>query len=202
MRSLAGTTIVYDSETQNGLILRGWDTASGSPATTASVFAVGAEIINIVSGICYRNNGTTASPTWQNQDEIATSEIADGAVTPVKSAQAEAVTATSDGLTTGLISVTARHVTITAASANDIATLPAAVVGKEITGFVGTNGCELRTPASSNVKINDVDSDGTNEAAIPADTNFRLLCVATDKWILTAVTKLGAVVTAIVPDAA
>lgn len=202
MKSLAGTTVVYDSETQGGLILRGWKTDSGAPAATANVYAPGAEIINIVSGINYRNGGSSASPSWQNADEIATSEIADGAVTPVKSAQAESVTATTDGLTTGLISVTARHVTVTSDDANKIVTLPAAVVGKEITMYVGATGCEVRTPASSNVKINDVDSDGTNEAAIPATTLCRFTCTSSTTWLLEAIDELGAVITAIVPDAA
>ncbi len=184
MKSLAGTTVIYDSETQTGLIMRGWKTDSGSPTATANVFAVGAEITSIVSGITYRNVGTSASPSFQNSDEIITSELADGAVTPVKSAQLEAVTATTDGLTTGLISDTARHVTITSSVSTKIATLPTPVVGKVITGYEATNGFSLQTAASSNIKINGVDCDGTNTFVVPAGLLFRAICVSATEWIV------------------
>jgi len=118
-------------------------------------------------------------------------------------ASASAVTATADGLTTGLINAGERFVAVTAgADANSIITLPTAVVGYVITGYIGATGCEMRTPAGSGATINNVDSDGTNEAAIPATTMFEVTCIAADTWILRAWTELGAVITAIVPDAA
>lgn len=116
-----------------------------------------------------------------------------------------AVTATADGLTTGLIDTGVSFVSVTSASADNIITLPAAtadVVGHSIRGWVGANGCEMRTPATSGATINGVDSDGTNEAAIPATTLFVAECVAVDTWILRAFTELGADIAAIVPDAA
>lgn len=122
-------------------------------------------------------------------------------LTPVPTA----VTATADGLTTGLIPVGATFVSITSAAATSIVTLPsgaAAYVGTVIEGWVGANGCELRTPAASGATINAVNADGTNEAAIPATTLIKLRLVAVDTWILDARSELGAVVIAIVPDAA
>ena len=113
-----------------------------------------------------------------------------------------AVTATANGLTTGLISSGTSMVIVTCDDANKIVTLPAAVVGHVIRLYVGANGCEVRTPASSNNTINNVDSDGTNEAAIPATTLCTFTCIAANAWILEAVDELGAVITAIVPDAA
>lgn len=113
---------------------------------------------------------------------------------------AEARTATADGLTTGIISDNADFVVITSGNADHIVTLPDAPVGKSIEGWVGANGCELRTPASSNVKINDVDADGSQEAALPATTLFRATRVSSTQWILRAWDELGAVITAIVPD--
>jgi hypothetical protein len=95
-------------------------------------------------------------------------------------------------------------VTVTSADANNIVTLPVCVAGdagKSIHGKVTANGCEMRTPASSGATINDADSDGTNEAAIPADAYFKAVCVAADTWVLTAVTKGGAAVATITPDA-
>lgn len=74
------------------------------------------------------------------------------------------------------------------------------VPGLTIRGW-STVAHEIRTPASSGVKINNVDSDGTQEAAIPATTLWKLTYVsATVGYILEANTELGAVVTAIVPD--
>lgn len=113
---------------------------------------------------------------------------------------AQAVTATSDGLTTGRIRSDSEFVSLTSASANNIATLPVGYVGQVIRGYIGATGCELRTIAGSDATINDVNSDGTNEAAIPATTKIMLTCTGTDEWILEATTELGAVVTAIVPD--
>lgn len=115
-----------------------------------------------------------------------------------------AVTATADGLTTGLVSADSDWLDITSANANNIITLPALSEvsnGKVIRGWVGANGCEIRTPAASTEKINGVNSDGTNEAAIPATTLIELTKVSdADGWVLTAATELGAVATAIVPD--
>lgn len=113
------------------------------------------------------------------------------------------VTATTDGLTTGIIPAGSSHVTATAgADANAIVTLPAPVIGTKIMMFIGATGCEVRTVAASNQTINNVDSDGTNEAAIPANTLCKFTCVSATAWLLQALNNLGAVVTAIVPDAA
>jgi len=38
------------------------------------------------------------------------------------------------------------------------------------------------------------------EARIPADSGFRVVCISATQWILTVTTKLGAVLTALVPD--
>lgn len=194
-----GESVKIYAQSETGLAFFG--SCQGTPPTTEGQFAEGAIFVDITNKIAYLNTGTTAAPVWNSLHEIATADIADGAITPAKSAQTEAITATADGLTTGLISATARHVSITSANAAHVVVLPPAVVGKVITGYVGANGCELQTLASSNVKINDVDCDGANEAAIPATTLFKATCVASDAWILEAVDELGAVITAIVPDA-
>lgn len=59
---------------------------------------------------------------------------------------------------------------------------------------------ELRTPASSNTKINDVDADGTQEY-LCTDTHVVIVTKRTTTgWVAQSLTKLGAVVTAVVPD--
>lgn len=115
---------------------------------------------------------------------------------------AVAVTATADGLTTGLIAAGTRFVSVTSANADHIVHLPAAVVGNVIEMWVGANGFELRSAAASNATINNVDADGTNELAIPATTFVRATCVATGTWIVDAWDELGADIAALVPDAA
>lgn len=37
---------------------------TGAPAATAGKFIPGATILNAVSGLVYRNSGSTASPAW------------------------------------------------------------------------------------------------------------------------------------------
>lgn len=201
MKSLAGTDVVYDSETQDGLILRGWKTASGAPVATADVYAVGAEITSIVSGITYKNNGTSASPSFQNADEIATSEIADSAVTYPKRASIATATATADGLTTGLIADGTTFVTVTSASATNAVTLPAlsaANVGQTIDIYVGANGYELLTPATSGDTINTVDSDGTNQLDVAANSLLRCIQVSSSGWFAYQVT--ATTITVVAPD--
>lgn len=84
---------------------------------------------------------------------------------------------------------------------NDFLVLPRNPVSMQIITGWSVAAHELRTPASSNLKINNVDSDATQEAAIPATTLWRATYInATIGWILEATTELGAVITAIVPD--
>lgn len=124
--------------------------------------------------------------------------------------QSLGVTATSDGLTTGLIPAHAFNagvpmlITITSTGANDIVTLPAIAdvdLGARCTFYIGSNGCEVRTVAASGTTINDVDSDGTNEAAIPATHYFEVIKVTATGYLLTSWTSAGAAAT-VTPDTA
>lgn len=116
-----------------------------------------------------------------------------------------AVTATADGLTTGLIPADTSVAVVTSAGANNIVTLPAATAantGAVICVIVGANGCEMRTPAASGEKINNVDSDGTNELALPANTHYLCRVIGAGAWTVRGFTILGADAAALVPDAA
>lgn len=59
---------------------------------------------------------------------------------------------------------------------------------------------ELRTPTSSNEKINDQDSDGTKEYLCTDTDIVEVTKRTTTGWEAHEFTKLGAVVTAVVPD--
>jgi len=94
-----------------------------------------------------------------------------------------AVTATADGLTTGLLTSSDGMILITSASANNIVTLPAlsaSLIGLTIYGAVLATGCEVR-PTGSNT-INGV--AGPNEAALAANSSFQAIAVSATGWRL------------------
>lgn len=180
MKSYPGTTMIIQEETPEGLILEA-TIENGTPITTEGIFAVGASVVDLSTGITYKNNGTTASPSWQNADEIETSEIADAAVTPAKSNIVQARTATADGLTTAIISDTATFVQVTSASADNIIVLPTPTVGRQVVINVGANGYELRSSAPATVAING--GTGVNaESAIAANSTVIAICVSATAW--------------------
>lgn len=75
-KSISGTNILYsDSDvTQDGLIFRATVT-SGTPPTTASIWAPGASVTDLSTGTRYRNTGTSASPSWDSADAVTNSEM-------------------------------------------------------------------------------------------------------------------------------
>lgn len=87
---------------------------------------------------------------------------------------------------------------------NDFTVLPplASVPdGHVITIIAGAANSELRTPASSNEKINGQDSDGTKEALLTATDVYTV--IKNDNtlgWTLVGFTQIGAFQTAVVPD--
>lgn len=112
-------------------------------------------------------------------------------------------TASSDGLTTGLLAASEQFVTVTSASANNIITLPGAtsvVLGTVIQGVVGANGFKLQVAVAdaATVKLNNVTT--SVKAVIPASVYFKVQLTSATTWILTTLTNLGAVGTAIVPS--
>lgn len=90
------------------------------------------------------------------------------------------------------------YVTAYTTDANDWIVLPKLKTGRVIRGYSAV-GHEIRTPASSNEKINDVDADGSQEAAITATWSWLAVGTPTG-WTLTTATKLGAAGSALVPD--
>ena len=109
------------------------------------------------------------------------------------------VTSTTDGLTTALIPADANFVTVTSSVNTKFVTLPAGYVGQVIRGWSTANGFKLATIPASNDTINNVDSDQSAGAAIPATVYFEVIKVTATGWILQTRTNLGAVATAIVP---
>lgn len=135
---------------------------------------------------------------------VTTAKIADGAVTAAKLVASQSVTATTDGLTTGLITTPTSFktfVAVTSDGATKAATLPAAaaaLIGAELYLTVGANGYELLTPASGNNTINTVDSDGTNQLDVAANSVLRVTCVSATGWYAEQLT--GTAIAVVAPD--
>ncbi len=87
---------------------------------------------------------------------------------------------------------------------NDFTVLPnlsSVPSGHTITIIAGAANSELRTPASSNEKINAEDSDGTKEALLTATNVYTVTKIDnTIGWMLEGRTAIGAYQTAIIPD--
>lgn len=141
------------------------------------------------------------SATFEDLDARVTT--AEGNIDDLEAETTQAavsVTATTGGGTTGLIPATANFVEVTSDDANKQISLPAATVGKRLRIKVGATGCELISAVAAH-QVNDVVVGATNEAALVANAIYLAQYVATNKWVLTGHTSLGAAIAAIVPDA-
>lgn len=201
--TLPGITILENNS--SGLIVTGLSNgAPSSIATTASTYAIGCKLVDTTSGLQYYNAGTVAVPSWNSITEVSTAEIADGSVTSAKVYSAQAVTSTADGTGTGAITAPTsleKYVTVTSASATNQVSLPAitsATIGQKIYLTVTTNGYELITPAASNNTINNVDSDGTNQLDVAANTTVCCTQVSATGWIAQTIAATTIAITA--PD--
>ena len=112
----------------------------------------------------------------------------DGA--PIFFPAAVARTATSDGLTTGLVADGTTFVTVTSSNVNDIITLPTPTPGVRITLQNGATGYELRSSAPASVAING-GTGAAAESAIPASTTVECRCVTATAWICQNFTTAG-----------
>lgn len=115
--------------------------------------------------------------------------------------------ATTNSSTGNSIPPTAKSVVVGAVTndANDWITLPSLAStpnGHEIIILCTAGGnFEMRTPASSGEKINDVDSDGTQEYLCTDKDIIQVVKVSnTQGWVAQSIDYLGAVRTAVVPD--
>ena len=150
---------------------------------------------------------TTLKTAWERLQILAYPKYLRTAFTALNSMLTElyprnlAVTATTGGGTTGLITAGYNFVTVTSDSANKSISLPAATtIGQEIRILVGTTGCELLSAVAAD-KVNEVVVGATNELALTAEALYTCTCTKSGFWIVTGETKLGARIAALVPDA-
>ena len=117
MNTIDTTGVQVLARDEAGLILFG-SFRGGTPPATADKFAPGAILIG--NGKVYANGGTSASPSFQDINEINTAEIAAGAVTLAKLAS---------GITPShIIKYAGKHTTVGGAASEDI-TVTGAVAG-------------------------------------------------------------------------
>lgn len=185
MESISGTTLLGVRKNTSGLwILVQAPTALMTLPTDASVYAPGCICVNVGDSTIYVNRGTAAAPAWYSLGVSAIS-----------------VTATADGTGTGAITAGANFVSVTSAAATNQVGLPAisaSTIGQSIDLYVGSNGYELITPASSNNTINTVDSDGTNQLDVAANTLLRCVQVSATGWM--AYQVAATTITVVAPD--
>ena len=105
---------------------------------------------------------------------------------------ATARTATADGTGTGQIAAGTSFVTVTSADANNIITLPAPVIGTEITLRNGGTGYELRTSDPATISING-GAAANAESAIGANVTVVCRCVTATAWVCTNYSTAGVV---------
>lgn len=115
---------------------------------------------------------------------------------------------TADDSESSLNKIEAGRIGVTVAGvtndANDFVVLPplsSVEVGHTIKIYAGAgSNFELRTPASSNEEINEVDSDGTQEYLVTDTDTVIVWKINSTNWVAQSITDLGAVRTAVVPD--
>jgi len=113
----------------------------------------------------------------------------------------QSVTATADGLTTGIIDPLTSIATVTCGTANYIATLPPVEAGMHlICVTAGAQSTEFRTPASSGETINTENCDGTNELAVATAAVVHFVGLSSTGWLAYGWTTAGAAVATMNPD--
>ena len=126
------------------------------------------------------------------------------AVTFAKGQQstAYAATATSDGLTTGVIPAGVSYVTVTSAGANNIVLLPPPTIGTVVWIHVTANGCELRAGSATGTDASDTISIGANtasaghETALAANMTALFVCTSATTWVGITIASNNAVAAA------
>lgn len=126
----------------------------------------------------------------------------------VKGLVVEPLNITPKATAIAFIPSTAQNVVVQANTVNtdDQIVLPALATvqnGNTIRIVGNSAGFEVRTPASSGEKINDTDSDGTQEYTFPAayQIHYFTKISTTVGWEAHGFTAIGAAVGAITPDA-
>lgn len=207
---IALETTTADGDVFEGLRRQETSDSAAAGGTTASAFEVNSDSTTPKLAIGSQTGGTGDYTMTIKPDATLTADRtltlgpdADGSL--LSNAVFSATPNSSEGAGNSIpADYTAVAVGAVTNDANDFIVLPAIAscpIGHTIRIACNAGGnFELRTPASSNTKINDVDADGTQEY-LCTDTDLVIVTKATTTgWVAQSLTKLGAVRTAVVPD--
>lgn len=190
----AAVTVSGDATMASNGALTVTDLTLGSDAAGDTFYKTSATVTarlakGTANQMYHMNSGATA-PEW---------------VSPLAGlVETASATATADGLTTGAITALTglkKFVAVTSASATDAITLPGIsveTIGQEVFLTVGANGYELLTVAGSNVTINQVDADGSNQLDVAANTTVRCTQISPTGWLAETIAATSIAITA--PD--
>lgn len=193
-------------------VLRAGESSAAAAAggTTAAAFLVDSDATTPKIELAAQTGGTgdfkltIKPPATLTANRIYTAPVDAAASLVVDATFAATPAATATAGNTVPVGYSAVAVGAVTNDANDWITLPAIAsvsIGFQIVIACNAGGnFELRTPASSNTKINDIDSDGTQEY-LCTDTDLVVVRKhTTTSWVAQSLTKLGAVRTAVIPD--
>src|SRR5688572_29878351 len=145
----------------------------------------------------YYDSVTTKATYYGSQLMEVTAVDSDGDVTVGLPGAGVAVTATADGLTTGLIQPGVSVVAITSAGANNIVTLPVPTPGARVVGSIAATGCEIRSLTGTTINA----VAFPNELALAANSVFYATGLSATEWHIKTATKAGAWSATDIPDA-
>src|SRR5688572_882201 len=135
-------------------------------------------------GIEIRQYTTTAYTTLVSKTHLDVTSVSTSAVLGGEFSGPVAVTATSDGLTTGIIPASANVVQITSGNANHIVVLPAPVIGKKIKLInVSGTGFELRSSSPTTISINGGSGADAESALASTALLIHCECISATQWI-------------------
>jgi len=207
---LAGSTnpsFVVDSSTGSqaaGLKVTG-ATSAGNVAVAVISSGSDANLLVNAKGTGTIGIGSVSTGAVTVTPATTFSGLVTHSVGTLETAQAALVPNNDSGAaSTILVGTRGVSVTTVANDANDWIVLPAIAscpIGHQIRISCNAGGnFELRTPAASNTKINDIDADGSQEY-LCTDTDLVIVTKhTTSSWVAQSLTKLGAVRTAVIPD--
>ena len=156
----------------------------------------------IVGGAALSRTAATGItfPTASTLEGAGISACATIATKPVNTGlHTNAVTATADGLTTGVIPAGTRHATVTSAGANNIVLTPPPVPGTVVFISVTANGCEVRAGSSAGADASDTISIGGNSASaghesdLAANETMMAVCTSATTWVAINIASNNAV---------
>jgi hypothetical protein len=189
-----GKLFIYDTVDAPGTVVAAGHFAemgAGAAPATSRGMEKGDQVL-----VRYFDSLTTKASFYGSDSFEVTAIDADGDVT-VGPGGSAAVTATADGLTTGLIQPGVDVVAITSANANNIVTLPVPTPGARVVGSIAATGCEIRS--LTGVTINAVAFP--NELALAANSVFYAVGLSATEWHIKTATKAGAWSATDIPDA-